>query len=74
MLSNLYGKQWQQGKSVQQFLNDFKVKMSIFQILFRDERKKNTQAILSLEMSWEKRKKGVIESLEVADYFEWSVR
>jgi hypothetical protein len=56
-------------EEVQQFLNDFKAKMSVFQILFRDERKKNTQALLSLEMSWEKRKK-VIQSLEIEDYCE----
>jgi len=52
---------------VSQFLNEFKVKMSIFSILFRDERRKNTQALLSLEMSWESRKK-VIENLAVDDY------
>lgn len=54
---------------VSQFLNEFKVKMSIFSILFRDERRKNTQALLSLEMSWESRKK-VIENLAVDDYWE----
>lgn len=56
-------------EEVSQFLSEFKVKMSIFRILFRDERKKNTQALLSLEMSWESRKK-VIENLAVEDYCE----
>jgi hypothetical protein len=56
-------------EEVSQFLNNFKVKMSVFRILFRDERKKNTQALLSLEMTPDSRKK-IIESLEVEDYCE----
>lgn len=56
-------------EEVSQFLNEFKAKMSVFQILFRDERKKNTQALLSLDITWESRKK-VIESLVVEDYCE----
>ena len=56
-------------KEVEIFLNDFKVKMKVFQILFRDERMKNTQALLSLEMTPDARKK-VIESLAVEDYCE----
>ena len=59
-------------EEVSHFLNNFKVKMSVFQILFRDDRMKNTQALLSLEMSWEARKK-VIESLTVEDYSEGPV-
>jgi hypothetical protein len=56
-------------EEVSQFLNEFKVKMKVFQILFRDERKKNTQALLSLEMTPDARKK-VIENLEVEDFCE----
>ena len=56
-------------EEVSQFLNEFKVKMKVFQILFRDERKKNTQALLSLEMTPDARKK-IIESLEVEDFCE----
>jgi hypothetical protein len=56
-------------EEVVEFLNHFKVKMRVFQILFRDERFKNTNGLLSLEISWERRKK-VIESLEVEDYCE----
>lgn len=56
-------------EDVEQYLNGFKAKMGVFDILFRDERKKNTQALLSLELSWDKRKK-IIENLEVEDYCE----
>lgn len=56
-------------EEVEQFLRDFKVKMSVFRILFRDDRTKNTQALLSMEMSSDKRKK-IIESLEATDYCE----
>lgn len=56
-------------EEVSQFLGEFKVKMKVFQILFRDERKKNTQALLSLDISYDARKK-VIESLDIQDYCE----
>jgi hypothetical protein len=56
-------------EEVARFLNEFKVKMKAFQIQFRDERKKNTQTLLSLEMTPGARKK-VIENLEVEDYCE----
>ncbi|MCW3116852.1 MAG: toxin [Chitinophagaceae bacterium] len=54
---------------VEQFLNEFKVKMGVFNILFRDQRMKNTQTLLDLEMSWQMRKK-TIESLIVEDFCE----
>ncbi len=54
-------------EEVRQFLEEFKMKMSVFQILFRDERAKNTQALLNLELTWEKRRK-IIERLEVVDF------
>ena len=56
-------------QEVETFLNDFKVKMGVFRILFRDERMKNTQSLLLLEMTPDARKK-VIEILMVEDYSE----
>ncbi len=56
-------------QDVEVFLNEFKVKMRVFQILFRDERMKNTQSLLHLEMAPEARKK-VIESLTFEDFSE----
>jgi hypothetical protein len=54
---------------VETFLLDFKSKMRVFQILFRDDRIKNTQSLLLLEMTPDTRKK-VIESLTSEDYAE----
>ncbi|MGV3539477.1 MAG: hypothetical protein ACO1OQ_06670 [Rufibacter sp.] len=54
-------------EQVQLFLSDFKVKMQTFDILFRDERRKNTQALLLLEIPPAQRRK-IIESIAVADY------
>lgn len=54
-------------EDVQQFLNEFKVKMRVFDIVFRDERKKNSQALLDLEISTEKRRQ-IIENLVTDDY------
>lgn len=56
-------------EEVQLFLSDFKVKMKTFDILFRDERNKNTQALLLLEIPPAHRKK-IIESILVTDYSE----
>jgi hypothetical protein len=56
-------------EEVAAFLRDFKVKMDVLNILFRDERMKNSQAMLSMEMSREKRET-VIKNLAVADYCE----
>ena len=56
-------------QEVETFLTDFKVKMKVFQILFRDERMTNTQSLLLLEMTPDTRKK-VIESLTFEDYSE----
>jgi len=53
--------------SVNQFLNDFKIKMKVFDIYFRDERGKNTQALLDLEITPIKRKE-IIANLESIDY------
>jgi hypothetical protein len=37
-------------KDVASFLKDFKAKMNIWDILFRDDRGKNTQALVDLEL------------------------
>jgi hypothetical protein len=52
---------------VHAFLQDFKVKAGIFQILFRNERQKNSQALLDLEMSPAQRKE-IILALKVTQY------
>ncbi len=52
---------------VEHFLSDFKTKMKIFQIIFRDDRGKNAQALLDLEISPGKRKE-IIEKLIIEDY------
>lgn len=54
---------------VERFLKDFKQKTKIFQIVFFDDRGKNAQALLDLEISSNKRKE-VIEKLKVEDYSE----
>lgn len=56
-------------QEVETYLNDFKIKMKVFQILFRDERMTNTQSLLLLEMTPDARKK-VLESLTFEDYSE----
>ena len=54
---------------VDRFLEDFKIKTGIFQIIFLDDRGKNVQALLDLEISPIKRK-DVINELKVEDYSE----
>jgi hypothetical protein len=54
-------------QEVEHFLSDFKTKMKIFQIIFRDDRGKNAQALLDLEISPGKRK-NIIEKLTMEDY------
>ena len=56
-------------QEVESFLNDFKTKMRIFQIIFLDDRGKNSQALLDLEISPIKRKE-IIEKLTFEDYSE----
>jgi hypothetical protein len=56
-------------QEVENFLNDFKTKMRFFQILFLDDRGKNAQALLDLEISPIKRKE-IIEKLSLGDYSE----
>lgn len=55
--------------AVGRFLKDFKTKMKIWDVFFRDERGKNMQALLDLEITPLARK-AVLEKLEVDDYSE----
>jgi len=54
-------------QEVEHFLSEFRTKMRIFQIIFRDDRGKNAQALLDLEISPGKRKE-IIEKLSMEDY------
>ena len=54
-------------EEVQRFLNDFKVKLDIWGIVFRDDRGKNTQTLLTLEISPAYRET-VLKELDVKDY------
>jgi hypothetical protein len=54
---------------VDEFLRDFKVKLGVFDILFRDDRGKNVQALADLEIRPAERK-SIIESLVADDYCE----
>ena len=51
------------------FLKDFKEKMKFWDVLFRDERGKNAQALVELELRPIDRKK-TLETLHVNDYSE----
>ena len=54
------------------FLKDFKEKMRFWDVLFRDERGKNTQALLDLEFRPIDRNI-VLQALEIKDYSEGPV-
>lgn len=54
---------------IKAFLRDFKEKMKFWDILFRDDRGKNTQALVDLEIRPIERK-AIIEKLEITDYSE----
>lgn len=56
-------------KEVEAFLKDFKEKMKIWDVLFRDDRGKNTQTLLDLEIRPMDRKV-ILEELEAKDYCE----
>ncbi len=56
-------------REVESFLKDFKEKMRFWDVLFRDDRGKNTQALIDLELRPIERK-AIIEGLEVEDYSE----
>jgi hypothetical protein len=54
---------------VNQFLKEFKYKMGFYRIIFRDDRTKNFQALLDLDIKGEKRKE-IIKDIEIKDYCE----
>src|SRR5690606_1661406 len=54
---------------VASFLKDFKEKMKFWDVLFRDERGKNAQALVDLELRPIDRK-AILEALETKDYSE----
>lgn len=56
-------------EGVHSFLQDFKVKLGIWGVVFRDDRGKNAQALLSLEITPVYREK-ILKELQVTDYYE----
>jgi hypothetical protein len=54
-------------EAVSRFLEEFKVKMKVWDVLFRDDRNKNLQALIDLELRPIERK-AILEKLEVKDY------
>lgn len=54
---------------VELFLRDFKDKMSVWQILYRDDRNKNAQTLVDLEIRPIERTQ-IIENLQLLDYCE----
>lgn len=60
-------------KEVASFLQAFKEKMKFWDILFRDDRGKNTQALIDLELRPIDRK-NTLESLEIKDYYEGPIK
>lgn len=56
-------------KDVESFLKNFKVKMKILDVIFRDDRFHNKQTLFNLEITANDRKK-ILEKLEATDYSE----
>jgi hypothetical protein len=54
---------------IKAFLQDFHIKMNIWGIVFRDDRGKNSQTLLDLEITRDQRNK-VLKALVVEDYSE----
>lgn len=54
---------------VEKFLNEFQTKISIYDIIFRNDRNKNTDALFELDITPNHRKE-VIKSLRPEDYSE----
>ncbi|MFA5245049.1 MAG: hypothetical protein WC380_07070 [Pedobacter sp.] len=54
---------------VSSFLKDFKEKMKFWDVLFRDDRGKNAQTLVDLELRPTERK-AILETLEIKDYSE----
>lgn len=61
-----------QQQNTREFLREFKIKMEIYGVFFRDDRKKNTVAMLNLDMLPNQRKE-ILKKLEVTDYCEGPV-
>ena len=59
-------------EDVQRFLNQMKEKIKVFGIMYRDDRGKNAQALINLEIT-PKYRDTVIINLEVEDYSEGPV-
>lgn len=57
------------GGEVKTFLQNFKVKLEIWGVIFRDDRSKNAQALLDLDIAPIYRMQ-VLRELQVADYHE----
>jgi hypothetical protein len=56
-------------EDVEKFLKDFKFKLDFFQIVYRDDRGKNIQALLDLELSPHQRTE-TIKDLKFTNYSE----
>ncbi|MBB1287063.1 toxin [Flavisolibacter sp. BT320] len=54
---------------VQSFLNDFKTKLKIWGVIFRDNRSKNSQSVLDLEITTELRTQ-ILSELQLEDFCE----
>ena len=54
---------------IEAFLKEFRQKKQIFGLLFRDDRAKNQQTLLDLEITAKKREE-TIDSIQVSDYVE----
>jgi len=63
------GKYMKKEENVSAFLKDFKQKMKLWDVLFRDDRGKNVQTLVELELRPIERKV-ILENLEVHDYSE----
>ena len=57
---------------VKEFLNQFNIKAQVFGIRFRDDRSKNRQALLQLDISPIQREV-IVKNLQVQDYVEGPV-
>jgi hypothetical protein len=56
-------------QKVKEFLSEFKAKMSIYGVIFRDDRAKNTIALLALDILPAERRE-ILRKLEVVDYYQ----
>lgn len=56
-------------KEISEFLKEFKVKLGIWGVLYRDDRGKNSQALAELEITASFREQ-ILKDLEVHDYSE----